>query len=656
MKIQPEFDVASIISKISIAELGGQKSSQEMQSSTPFSALFEAALQDIDDPQLAATIATLSESGMVMPNLEDPARAAGKSDVDTGFNKENTEFSAFQTVQLMNGRPVITSRISAAASGVPLPRDSSLAAMSESIQGNAIRITTVAENTANERNEIKESGRSFLSSVVSDESPRDTEDYSLPSGKFHFDLNSSSEGSNVIMGQETRRSAPEGAASLFKTIVGESMRARHDPLGLGNLSGPQKSGNPFASLVSPESSMRDAEESVLSSVKFRFNLDTNRTTSISNTNIRSDVLDSEILISNVLLQEKPEVFDRYPEAGIQRQLDKRLVDSSNIVPSQLYSGMSSTQIESNSIAPVGIDVNGLLNARNSNNPGGMLQNIVGKNTSVGIKKGIEVDERDESSKFLDSTYVADREEIFEDKLTLGPEKFVGARDSKFQGIRERVDLRSEESGVGVRGLTSESRSSVIIENKINPLDLSTSGAMGKEDLGMQSLTDSSLRASSDKVDAAAVRNSSNVADRWMNFDDLKNEFNHVIKNAYLERDQSGQTTLRIMLTPDAMGTIEAEIIEKNNSVTVNLIAQNDEVAKLLRDNSPLLKEVLGSNTLVELNVSRDGSESGARYSQNGNASQNANKQGATELSGSGLGEPGQLAGKSVQAKALDTYV
>jgi len=94
----------------------------------------------------------------------------------------------------------------------------------------------------------------------------------------------------------------------------------------------------------------------------------------------------------------------------------------------------------------------------------------------------------------------------------------------------------------------------------------------------------------------------------------------VIKSTLLDRSVAGQTSLKIMLFPENMGSIEAEIIENNRTITVNLVAQNDEVVRMLRDNSQVLRDAMGQSGAFELNILKERSGNDGQASRDPSAS------------------------------------
>jgi len=145
---------------------------------------------------------------------------------------------------------------------------------------------------------------------------------------------------------------------------------------------------------------------------------------------------------------------------------------------------------------------------------------------------------------------------------------------------------------------------------------------------------------------------SRFTERWMAYDELSRNLNSVIHRAVMERDSDGMARMRIFLTPENMGTIEAEVVEGNNRITVNLLVQNEDVAKLLRDSSSALRELLSGSGMSEVNVTI-ANESEAKQAQYGPS---------TESSGDALqsttdeAKSEQPIATSTVDGSIDTYV
>ena len=633
MNIQPEFDVASIINKISIAEPGGQKASPGSQQANPFATLFEAALQDIDDPLLAETIATLNESGTIMPLSSEATSAEEGLDMESGLLELNKESPAFQAIQLMNGRPIITSRASAVASRVSLSMESSSSEVrkdggitSSSFNRHAVSEGEIFRSLSEDR--VDNISGVEVKGYRSGKNIMDTEDYLMSSGKFRF----TKDGDNA-------------SGELASNLLNQNEdRANH-------VSGVEVKGYRSGKNV------MDTEDYLMSSGKFRFTKD-------------EDSASGE-LASSLFKQNKAEVFDKSVFGVEQKSFNEEQ-------ESETFGRIQNAQKESLDNVANEMSVNKFFVMDKSIKNSITVQNIkvdenvfsAGKipETKPDLKSG---NIQGSILSILDVKKInspSDTSEEFVSSLKVGESSVVGRKPVIDKGKYSEIgnlksgDARKEAGSestqeLRVNGLIESNEKLPINENQLNPLDIFSSNDIDAGDFSGQPLIESSNRSFGGRNDVEVMRAPANTPERWVNVNDFQSEFNGIVKNAFLERDQfSGATTLKVMLNPDSMGEIEVEIIERNNVVTVNLVAQNDEVVKLLRDNVPVLKEVMGANSFFELNVSRDGNEAGAKYSQGEGSSHHFNRQEKTVLPGSEGDEGSHSVNKSAQEKALDIYL
>jgi hypothetical protein len=147
-----------------------------------------------------------------------------------------------------------------------------------------------------------------------------------------------------------------------------------------------------------------------------------------------------------------------------------------------------------------------------------------------------------------------------------------------------------------------------------------------------------------------------TTERWIHVDDLAKQFGSVIQSAFLNRNDAGHSSLRVMLYPENMGCIEAEIIDNNKSVTVNLIAQNDDVVRLLKDHSQVLRDSLVQSGSFELNIQkeRSGSDAQQRHDRSGSGDDRSQSPSETLPNISNDAATGSI--KSNESGELDTYV
>lgn len=615
MNIQPEFDVASIINKISIAEPGGKKASRESLPANPFSTLFEAALQDIDDPQLAETIAALNESGTIMPLSNEISSFEEGFDMEFGLLEMSKESPAFQAIQLMNGRSIITSRASAAASGVSLAMENS-------------------SPQAHKGGEIDYLRSALRSDVIENPGLGTETQGSTYIGRVPLTPNR-----EVISEQEIYRPLGEGTDNSIFTVEGNGYRAKQD--------------------------IQDTEDYRKLSDKFHFTQDTNKGTGVSDSSLfkqdKTETFGNSVLgisrprtesavfegLQNVENHSIDKVSNEIPLNRL-LDLDNNRKPAMNVQGNQeikedlaleniqgVKPGLKSGNIPETKVDPTSKNISG--------NMAGMLA-VKKLDVSAGTTEELSFSSSDKGISMIDSRPV------------LVNEKISGARNSRVGNVRQKIESENTQESA-IKRLIGGSDSLSFDENTMNPPDSFSSSDLGAGDFSGQSSIESSYRVLSGRNDIDFMRAPVNTPERWVNVNDFQHEFNGVVKNALLERDQSsGETTLKVMLNPDSMGEIEVEIIEKNNTVTVNLVAQNEEVVKLLRDNVPVLKEVLGANSIFELNVSRDGNEPGEKYSQRENSSHHFNSQEKTGASGSEIEEGSYSTTKSAHKKALDIYL
>ena len=154
----------------------------------------------------------------------------------------------------------------------------------------------------------------------------------------------------------------------------------------------------------------------------------------------------------------------------------------------------------------------------------------------------------------------------------------------------------------------------------------------------------------------AAANVNRAPDRWMHVDDLGKQFGSVIQSTLLDRSVAGQTSLRVMLYPENMGSIQAEIIDDNQTVTVNLLAQSDEVVRMLKDNSQALRDALSQSGTIELNIQRDRSGPDAQQSRDSSASNGNRHNAQTTGLNSESSDAANNAKSASDTGALDTYV
>jgi hypothetical protein len=143
---------------------------------------------------------------------------------------------------------------------------------------------------------------------------------------------------------------------------------------------------------------------------------------------------------------------------------------------------------------------------------------------------------------------------------------------------------------------------------------------------------------------------------WMRFEDLNSQFGGEIRKASLETDGTGRAALRIMLAPENMGTIEAEVIENNNTVTINIVAQTEEVVRVLRENSHALREAFSGHSATEINIFRDTGGSGAQHAGGRQSDGMSTRSEHANDSGAAGARPADAGSAGATPAQLDTYV
>lgn len=476
MKIQSEFNIAAILSKISVADISSNPDSEE---EPRFATLFEAALQDVDDPEVATTLATLHKSGTIMPDLpgENISSQPGSPALgDKGNDLEKLVLPEFRTVQLFNGRPVITSPVEDADLQQFL-------STTDFFSGAAARQT------------------------LTDEQNMLTVTATLPA---------------------TEKS-PLLRSSLFNDIMPTKSAA--DAMFLRDHPYPASSDNPKP----------------------------------ADMGVRADMLAT---------------LSAKPDTALQQSLK-----SATITP----------------ILPTGVtaEKNGL-----------RLQQQALKVLGEGDK--------DEPSSVRSSIL----------------------RDTEAQIIRDT------QAAPNLALVTP--RAALMT----NPGTMSTASELS----GLSNSAPAPASGAAATLPTESYQQTSRVTERWMHIDDLGKQFNTMIKRTFLDNNGNGLSNLRIMLYPENMGSIQAEIIDKNQTITVNLVVQNEEVARLLRDNSQALRDALGNNALVELNIQKEKTSNDGQMPQ-GNSGSDGSAQ-ASAADGADESAEQANSGGVVPASpnALDTYV
>ena len=522
MKIQPEFNIAAILSKISVADVAGNQLSAVQRATSPFESYFEAALQEIDDPQLAATIATLNESGMIQP---DSSGAFSTPDAGSRLlmaaGPEALPLS-FRTLQLLNGRSVITTSVALSDTAIRSP------AMSEGL---------LAENPAFKQQSALI--RAQIGALLGD---------------------------TAIVPKERE----VAAASVSPAIPASITASRPVPSQKVTTASVMPQG-----LTTAPSVQTPAQEAA-----------------------------------------RPQLF-----------APAQSVPSQTAVPAQLTASaetgerLPSTEAWLSSSSRANVEAPALVSTSAPRTSASGMSIIGASQTLSDISTRSRPSARESSA-----------------------QRFSSSDLSKVAGMAVLADAA-----------LAKSDQPALLAMEI-PGSASLPAALISESAVQPTSPNQVSVSVPGQPTAQPSADSQRTAERWMHVDDLGKQFGSVIQGALLNRTVAGQTSLRIMLYPENMGGIEAEIIDNNQGVTVNLIAQNDDVVRLLKDHSQALRDLLAQSGSFELNIMKERSGSDAHQARDQSGSGNDRSQPLLESlpkPGNGV-VPGSL--RPNESGELDTYV
>ncbi len=519
MKIQPEFNIAAILSKMSVADLSDNTAREEMP---PFASLFEAAVQHMDDPQIATTIAALNQSGMIMPDLmanngeDNPEMLMADTKQHSGGIGgiggigEIIAQPELRTVQLANGRSVITSPVA----------DTDLQRF--------VSTTDFFSNAADRQ------------SMFPEPNP-------VP-------LSSNQQPSTTAMLSDTLpiRSAAE--------VI--SLRDRHY---LGTTDKARLSDNPSrAELLS--------------------------------------FLNGESALDRAGMKTTPSTVPvNQAQAAVPMTDAIRALSAQ--APAASIPSMPSMPMSAPLITP---DI---------------------KTAMTSAKNGMSPQQSD-------------------GEFEQGDKNNITTLRSSM--LRDTSAVMSREASIAATLPEISARSAPMP----SPGSLSTPA----EATALSSGATAPAAGTPTTSTAAPSQPASPVTERWMHIDDLGKQFNAMVKRAFLDNSGNGLSSLRIMLYPENMGSIQAEIIDRNKTITVNLIVQNEEVARLLRDNSQSLRDALGNNSLMELNIQKDKSGNEGQMNQDGADMPGNSQASSNDPANTAEVQEGTTGASSINPNALDTYV
>ena len=571
MKIQPEFNIAAILSKISVADVASNQLSAAQRATSPFESYFEAALQEIDDPQLAATIATLNESGMIVP---DSSGAFSAPDAGSGLlmaaGPEAIPLS-FRTLQLLNGRSVITT---------------SVAGSDTAIRSSAMSEGLLADNPA----------------------------FKQQSAQIRVLL-----GDADIVPKEREVAAasvmPRGLITV-PSVQTPAQEAARLQLFAPTQSVPPQTAVPSQLTASAETAERRSSTEAWLSASVRAS---------------SPVPLQTVTAASVMPQGQttvPSVQTPTQEAARpQLFAPTQSVPSQTAVPAQLAASaetgerLPSTEAWLSSSSRANVEAPALVSTSAPRTSASGMS-IIGASQNLS---------------------------------DISTRSRPGARESSAQRFSSS-DL-SKVAGMAVLADAALAKSDqpALLAMEI-PGSASLPAALISESAVQPTSTNQVSVSVPGQPTAQPSADSQRTAERWMHVDDLGKQFGSVIQGALLNRTVAGQTSLRIMLYPENMGSIEAQIIDNNQGVTVNLIAQNDDVVRLLKDHSQALRDLLAQSGSFELNIMKERSGSDAHQARDQSGSGNDRSQPLLESlpkPGNGV-VPGSL--RPNESGELDTYV
>jgi len=685
MKIQPEFNIAAILSKISVADVASNQLSAAQRATSPFESYFEAALQEIDDPQLAATIATLNESGMIQP---DSSGAFSAPDAGSGLlmaaGPEALPLS-FRTLQLLNGRSVITTSVAFSDTAIRSP------AMSEGL---------LAENPAFKQQSalIRAQIRALLgdTAIVPKESevaaasvmPRGL--ITVPSVQTPaqeaarpqlFAPTQSVPSQTAVPAQLTASAETGERRPSTEAWLSASVRAS-SPVPSQKVTAASVMPQGLTTVPSVQTPTQEAAQSQLtaSAETGERRPSTEAWLSASGRASRPVTLQTVAAgLGSVMPQGQttvPSVQAPTQEAA-QSQLTASAETGERRPSTEAWLSASvraSSPVPLQTVTAASVQPQGQTTVPSVLAP----TQSVPSQTAVPaqLAASAETGERLPSTEAWLSS--STRANVEAPALVSTSAPRTSASGMSIIGASQTVSDISTRSRPGARESSAQRFSSSDLP-KVAGMAVLADAALAKSDqpalLAMEIPGSASLPAA--LISESAVQptspnqvsvsvpgqptaqpsaDSQRTAERWMHVDDLGKQFGSVIQGALLNRTVAGQTSLRIMLYPENMGGIEAEIIDNNQGVTVNLIAQNDDVVRLLKDHSQALRDLLAQSGSFELNIMKERSGSDAHQARDQSGSGNDRSQPLLESlpkPGNGV-VPGSL--RPNESGELDTYV
>jgi len=726
MKIQPEFNIAAILSKISVADVASNQLSAAQRATSPFESYFEAALQEIDDPQLAATIATLNESGMIQP---DSSGAFSAPDAGSGLlmaaGPEALPLS-FRTLQLLNGRSVITTSVAFSDTAIRSP------AMSEGLlaenpafkqQSALIRaqIRALLGDTAIVPKESEVAAASVSPAIPASitasrpvPSQKVTAASVMPRGLITVPSvqTPAQEAARLQLFAPTQSVPPQTAVPSQLTASAETAERRSSteawlsasvrassPVPLQTVTAASVMPQGQTTVPSVQTPTQEAARPQLfaptQSVPSQTAVPAQLTASAETGERRSS---TEAWLSASVRASSPVPLQTVTAASVMPQglttVPSVQTPTQEAAQSQLTASAETGErrpsteawLSASGRASRPVTLQTVAAALGSVMPQGQttVPSVQAPTQSVPSQTAVpaQLAASAETGERLPSTEAwlssSTRANVEAPALVSTSAPRTSASGMSIIGASQTVSDISTRSRPGARESSAQRFSSSDLP-KVAGMAVLADAALAKSDqpalLAMEIPGSASLPAA--LISESAVQptspnqvsvsvpgqptaqpsaDSQRTAERWMHVDDLGKQFGSVIQGALLNRTVAGQTSLRIMLYPENMGGIEAQIIDNNQGVTVNLIAQNDDVVRLLKDHSQALRDLLAQSGSFELNIMKERSGSDAHQARDQSGSGNDRSQPLLESlpkPGNGV-VPGSL--RPNESGELDTYV
>ncbi len=710
MKIQPEFNIASIISRISAPDATGPALAGAPAAAPAglltFPALFEAALQEIDDPQLAATLATYSESGMLAPDSAVlPVEQGLSSDAAVSPGSSGQEAAFFETVRLLNGRTILTTRVNTA----PRRELAQSVASEVLLEPVADAVTQGGQPGIATRDTVPEMPPPVMQrpstelplAVIQAAQTQHSSDMSPSAQTPRRGVSVSHAAAPALMAASARTSEPSAdmvlrqradvAALLRPVETSAALRAGQTR----SVAPDQRPSAPGRAGVNPafaRTMSAATEHSAVPSAEPVFD-----STIVRPTSLRSQPRDVA-----------PEAIPAAP--GSQQTLnptprgDIAARTSSSAAPISLsLRAAAQAPDESIPMMPAVTREPGVIATPAATGPAQAGESVAAQPLAPALASAAA----DLSVPAVVASSMSSPEPVSREATPRSVQILTPAGVSSPQAALlpvqapvsgTRLDRGGATTQAGATRPSARTGSPVTpdpLDQRLHPVSDTDAGGPALEGAvrderapretppspaPMSALrssietslgSDSNVSQGADFTLAPAATAESAVAakahertpvreapsrESWMRFEDLNSQFGGEIRKASLETDGTGRAALRIMLAPENMGTIEAEVIENNNTVTINIVAQTEEVVRVLRENSHALREAFAGHSATEINIFRDAGGSGAQHAggrQSGGMSQRSehpNDSGAT------VAGPGDAGSAGATPAQLDTYV